>query len=320
MLLPGRVGRNRHPDDRALLGRGIDLDGAVHGAGTLLERLEHAPAALRRPVVGDHRLDAPVVARRDRHGDPGWRSTAKRLVECLADDLVERHLGALGKLLAGVDVEVDAQPGRDAELLGQRADGRHEALVPEDDRLEREREVAQRADRVALAVDHAREQLLRLVDVPGVERAADGVEHQRDPGERLDRAVVERQREASPLLLLGGDQLVGEAAGVVVQSIMASRSAIATACVCVAASSFVRMWRTWLFTVSWLMKSRSATSAFDMPSARSWRISRSRPVSISVPSRPGRNAVISAGSTNVSPFETFSIARISVSRGASLRM
>ena len=36
---------------------------------------------------------------------------------------------------------------------------------------------------------------------------------------------------------------------------IASRSAIATACVRVSASSFARMWRTWLFTVSWLMKS-----------------------------------------------------------------
>ena len=36
---------------------------------------------------------------------------------------------------------------------------------------------------------------------------------------------------------------------------IASRSAIATACVRVSASSFVRMWRTWLFTVSCEMKS-----------------------------------------------------------------
>src|SRR6266540_4305397 len=62
---------------------------------------------------------------------------------------------------------------------------------------------------------------------------------------------------------------------------MDSRSAIATAWVRVSASSLARMWRTWLFTVSWLMKSREATSAFDIPSARSWRISRSRTVSIS---------------------------------------
>src|SRR6266511_1969054 len=37
---------------------------------------------------------------------------------------------------------------------------------------------------------------------------------------------------------------------------IASRKAIATACVRVSASSLARMWRTWLFTVSWLMKSR----------------------------------------------------------------
>src|SRR5207248_145855 len=59
---------------------------------------------------------------------------------------------------------------------------------------------------------------------------------------------------------------------------MASRSAMATACVRVSASSLARMCRTWLFTVSWLMNSCVATSAFDIPSARSWRIWRSRPV------------------------------------------
>ena len=54
-----------------------------------------------------------------------------------------------------------------------------------------------------------------------------------------------------PLALVVGD-LVGH------QSMIASRSAIATACVRVSASSLARMWRTWLFTVSWLMKSRAA--------------------------------------------------------------
>src|SRR6266566_1249186 len=80
------------------------------------------------------------------------------------------------------------------------------------------------------------------------------------------------------------------------QSMIASRSAIATACVRVSASSFVRMWRTWLLTVSWLMKRRPATSALDIPSASSCRISRSLPVSISSRSPP-RKAGISAGST-----------------------
>jgi hypothetical protein len=35
----------------------------------------------------------------------------------------------------------------------------------------------------------------------------DRVEHQGDPGERLDGAVVEHQREAAPLVLLAGDPL-----------------------------------------------------------------------------------------------------------------
>ena len=126
------------------------------------------------------------------------------------------------------------------------------------------------------------EHLFRALEISVLDRSADGVEHQRDAGERLNRAVVEEEREPPPLVLLGGDQLFGEPCpfGRVVlgaQSMIASRNAIATACVRVSASSFARMWRTWLFTVSWLMKRRCATSAFDIPSASSWRISRSRP-------------------------------------------
>ncbi len=128
----------------------------------------------------------------------------------LADDLVERHLRLLGERLAVVDVHVDPHPVGEAELLGEGVDGRGESLVAQDDRLQGEREVAQRADRVALAPDHAREQLLRLLDLAGIERAPYGVEHERDAGERLDGAVVEGEREPPPLLLLGGDQLVRE--------------------------------------------------------------------------------------------------------------
>jgi hypothetical protein len=39
----------------------------------------------------------------------------------------------------------------------------------------------------------------------------DGVEHQRDPGERLDGAVVELQRETPALVLLGRDPLLEQA-------------------------------------------------------------------------------------------------------------
>jgi hypothetical protein len=43
------------------------------------------------------------------------------------------------------------------------------------------------------------------------ERVDHRVEHQADPCERLHRAVVEEERKAPPLLLLGNDQLVREA-------------------------------------------------------------------------------------------------------------
>ena len=124
------------------------------------------------------------------------------------------------------------------------------------------------------------------------------VEHERDPGEVLHRAVVEEERQPPPLVLLGRDQPVGELRALVLadpgvreqprvveldvlvtapladdeidqraaehdgdeddeqdgqaarQSMIASRRAIATACVRVSASSFARMCRTWLFTVS----------------------------------------------------------------------
>ena len=90
----------------------------------------------------------------------------------------------------------------------------------------------------------------------------------------LDRPVVELLGDPPPLGPLG-EQPLGEQV-VVAQSIIASRSAMATACVRVSASSFARMCRTWLFTVSCEMKRRVATSAFDIPSASSCRISRSR--------------------------------------------
>ena len=58
--------------------------------------------------------------------------------------------------------------------------------------------------------------------------------------------------DPSALLLLGQHALREERSLGVLhgESIIASRSAIATACVRVSASSFARMWRTWLFTVS----------------------------------------------------------------------
>ena len=42
------------------------------------------------------------------------------------------------------------------------------------------------------------------------ERSEGGVVHERDAGQRLERAVVEENNEAPPLVLLGGDELRGE--------------------------------------------------------------------------------------------------------------
>ena len=112
------------------------------------------------------------------------------------------------------------------------------------------------------------------------------VDHLRERGDVLDGPVVELLGDPAPLGALGEQALCDDV--LVAQSIIASRSAMATACVRVSASSFARMWRTWLFTVSCEMKSCCATSAFDIPSASSWRISRSRCVRMSWPSRAGR--------------------------------
>ena len=41
-------------------------------------------------------------------------------------------------------------------------------------------------------------------------KSSDRVEHERDAGERLHRAVVEEQRDAPPLVLLGREDLLCE--------------------------------------------------------------------------------------------------------------
>src|SRR5581483_1569542 len=273
---------------------GLDADRPVQLLDALLDRLERPAAPLGLGVVGDARLEAAVVGDAHRHGDARRRAAADRLIEQLADDRVDRHLRGLADTLGVLDVEVDPNLVGGADLLGDRAQRGPEALVAQHDRLEREREVAQLADRRPVPVEGGAEHAEGVVELARLDRVDRRVEHQGDAGKVLNGAVVQEQRDAPPLVLLGRDQPVE---GVIGQSMMASRSAIATACVRVSASSFVRMCRTWLLTVSCEMNSRWATSAFDMPSASSCRISRSREVSMSVWSLPARNAGGSAGST-----------------------
>ena len=71
----------------------------------------------------------------------------------------------------------------------------------------------------------------RCLGPPVVDRLDGRVEHERDPGQVLDRAVVEEEREPAPLILLGGDDPLDEPFAVLVgyvrqrQSMIASRSA-----------------------------------------------------------------------------------------------
>src|SRR5438477_514128 len=146
-----RVAGQRHADLGAVV-TGRDVDLAVDLPYPLLDRLERAAAALGLGVVGDRRDERAVVSARERDGDPRRRPAADRLVEQLADDRVERDLRRLAELAGAVELEVDAERVRAADLVRERAQRGREALVPEHDRLEREREVAQLAARLAVAL------------------------------------------------------------------------------------------------------------------------------------------------------------------------
>ena len=61
-----------------------------------------------------------------------------------------------------------------------------------------------------MATERVRGDALRVLEPAVVDRGADGVEHQRDSRHGLDGTVVELVREPPPLVLLGGDQLLGE--------------------------------------------------------------------------------------------------------------
>ena len=86
------------------------------------------------------------------------------------------------------------------------------------------------------------------------------------------------------------------------QSIIASRSAMATAWVRVSASSFARMWRTWLFTVSWLMKSFVGDVHVRHAVGEQLQdLALARRQDVGAAPCPATNSAMSPGSTNVSP-------------------
>ena len=110
----------------------------------------------------------------------------------------------------GRDVDGDLDLPLHAHFFRERLHGRREPLVAEHDGLEVERQVAQRPDRLAVTFERVGQHLLRGFELAFLDRVADGIEHQRDAGEVLHRPVVEEQRDPAPLVLLGGDQSLGE--------------------------------------------------------------------------------------------------------------
>ncbi len=88
----------------------------------------------------------------------------------------------------------------------------------------------------------AAQKLVSPLSFTAPKRRERGVDDLRDRGQMLHRAVMEELSEPSALFLLGENSLrESRSLGVVGQSIIASRSAMATAWVRVSASSFARM-------------------------------------------------------------------------------
>ena len=99
-----------------------------------------------------------------------------------------------------------------AAILPERTHRHREAVVAQHDGLEVERQVAQLADRRARPVQRLVEDLAGLLVLAAFDEVGDGVEHQRDAGERLHGPVVQEERDAATLVLLRGEDLLGDLA------------------------------------------------------------------------------------------------------------
>ena len=116
-----------------------------------------------------------------------------------------------GERSAGSGLDVDLHRPLLRDLLGERPNRRLEPVIAERDRLDVERQVAERLDRLAVLLERRGQDPARIVVPAVLNRMVDRVEHQRDPGERLHGTVVELQREPPALVLLGRDPLLVEA-------------------------------------------------------------------------------------------------------------
>src|SRR5437763_16570278 len=116
MLTMRRVGRQRHAHRRAAVLAGLDLDAPAESPGLFLDVVVARPAPLARAVVRDHRLDAPVLGLGHADRDSRRRPAPQRLVNRLADALVEADARVLRQRLARLDVEADLDPVREPDL------------------------------------------------------------------------------------------------------------------------------------------------------------------------------------------------------------
>src|SRR5215216_1145028 len=104
-LATNGVGREHDADCGPTVRTGIDREVPTQRASALRDLVEARPPALARTVVRDHGLDSAVGRFGDADRDLRRRATANRLVEGLADDLIDGDLRALLERLRDLDVE-----------------------------------------------------------------------------------------------------------------------------------------------------------------------------------------------------------------------
>src|SRR5206468_12340845 len=99
--------RQLDPDQRAARPARLRREPSVEGRGALGERLQHDASSLGRTVVRDRERRATALGSAQLDVDAGGRSATNRLVDRLANDLVEAGLSVLAELVPDLDVHVD---------------------------------------------------------------------------------------------------------------------------------------------------------------------------------------------------------------------
>src|SRR5204863_1113728 len=128
---PGRLTtgyvRGQHDVNRsAAVLAGLDVDAAAERAGALLDLVVAGAPALAGAVVRDYGFDPSVAGLGHAERDPVRRASPQRLVHGLANDLVEADASVLGQAVRSLEVEVELDPVRDPDLVGERLHGRRE--------------------------------------------------------------------------------------------------------------------------------------------------------------------------------------------------